>query len=42
MQKCLQSTWRELGVVYVEFLQTAGSEASMIKLTAANQKPLIL
>ena len=26
MQRCLQSTWRELSVAYVEFLQTADCE----------------
>ena len=32
MQICLQSTWRELGVTYVEFLQTADYEISWNQL----------
>ena len=32
MQRCLQSTWRELAVAYVEFLQTADCEISWNQL----------
>ena len=40
MQRCLQSTWSELGVAYVEFLQTADCEVSWNQLAFSKARNL--
>ena len=40
MQICLQSTWRELGVARVEFLQTADYEISWNQLAFSETRNL--
>ena len=40
MQRCLQSTWRELGVAYVEFLRDADCEISWNQLAFSKTRNL--